>query len=315
MKKSIMLISLLLIIGLSACGNNAAQSSHSEADGYIAVTVEPAQEEMPDEPEESAPPPVLISEEWIEVEEEQERATVRRALYDGGQELVFHWDATIIRFGRLRTYDDNSEVFEPPTSDYQSYERGVLTIENNAGDIIQQIEHRNQWSIHPGFHITPPLFFADLNFDGYLDIYLQSLVMSNLTYVFYSGFVWNPELGRFIETRLREIYNFWLDPEIQAIRGSRGHQNWRALEIWRFVDGDFVLTNDLVLNSHAPDEDGVLIFNYFIGTDGEPTTILERELVDGKLVDVWPLISDTEEGRAIIYEHLFGENSIWFPGQ
>jgi len=317
-KVFITLISLLLITGLSACGNNAAQPNYLEADSDIVALVEsPVQEEVADEPEESTPRPVLVSEERIEVEEELERYTVRQALYEGGEELVFHWDATLTMLVNHRKYNDGSETFEPLTG-WGSPEVGILTIENSAGDIIQQIEHTNEW--HSSIERSSSLHFADLNFDGYLDIYLKDVVGGNAIFALYYGYVWNPELRRFEITNFTEIINPWLDEENRLIR-SRIRQ-WAAghrFEIWRYIDGEFVMTNELETERGNPysshdDNHGALIFNYYITEDGNTRRILlERKLVDGEIVDVWPLISDTEEGRAIIYEHLFGEDSIWFP--
>ena len=161
------------------------------------------------------------------------------------------------------------------------------------------------------------LFFDDLNFDGYLDIHLLSRTTSNITSFINHGYVWNPELGQFVRTNLDEIVNFSLDPEMQVVRG--GWSSWdetRERTIWKFVDGEFVMTNELWLRAseHYRDEDGALWHNYLIGVWGLPVLITERELIDGEMVDVWPIITYTDEGKATMYEHLFGEDSIWFPG-
>jgi len=324
---SIVCISLLLAIGLSACGNDAVQPSDLEADGNIAAPVESsAQEETTCESEEPAPPPALVSEEWVRIyRDHRERVTTRQALYEGGEELVFHWDAVEVQFRNLRTYDNGSEVLEPPNPHAWRivYLRGVLTIENSAGEFIQEIHHPPEWYRWGPYVGEAGNFpnFADLNFDGYLDIYLADFTGGMAIPVTYLGYVWNPELGRFTETRFHEIYNFRLDEENQVLRNNVRRESW---QIWRFIDGDFVMTNELMLDgmTQTPywpgmdDRHGELWANYFINSEGRIRVIhYERELVNGEMVDAWPLISDTEEGRAIIYEHLFGEDSIWFPGQ
>ena len=332
MKKSIMLISLLLIIGLSACGNNTVQSSYLEDDSYIAAPDEaPAQEETAYQTEEPASTPVLVSEERVDVPEDLPRYTLRQALYKGGEEIVVHWDATLFRRGDMRTYSDGSEIFQLVGVIGRN---GIITIENSAGDTILRIEypidvcrifdenHATWLSSYPNsrFFDSPPLQFADLNFDGYLDLVISIFHGAMAVPVNYYGFIWYPELGRFVEAEsFSQIFNFRVDEERQVLRSSyrRGPS-----QIWRYIDGDFVVTNELMFcgtgNPYHMGDDryGELRGNYFIDTDGFPTVIQwETHLVNGEMVPVWPIISDTEEGRAIIYEHLFGEDSIWFPGQ
>jgi len=314
-----------LVIGLVACGG-AAQPE----DSAPVVAKTPMQEEIPDETEEPAPRPELVSVRHVTVEEERERYTIHQALYEGGEELVVHWDATIARRGDMRTYSDGREFFE---SDKWIGYNGIITVENSAGDNILQIQYpidldtswgRSIWlspSHSIGYH--PPLWFADLNFDGYLDLVISVFTGGMAIPVSYRGFIWYPELGRFVEAEsFRQIHNFLIDEELQALRG---HSRRDAYRIWRYIDGNFVVTNELQFDDSGNPFDwggepgdgrhGTVVRNFITCDDGYPSLVIhwETHLVDGEMVSVWPIISDTEEGRAIIYEHLFGEDSIWFP--
>ena len=326
MKKSVILISSLLIIGLSACSNNIAQTSDLKVESDINLPADfSAQEETVCVPEEPEPPRLVRQEATTHVEELE--ITERRALHEGGEELVFRFNTTQTTEGTLRHYDDGIERARTAGINRQN---SVLTVESSSGDFIQKIERAPEWlSGGHRFGDGLPVNFVDFNFDGYLDIVFGVHVGGTGVFWRNYGYIWNPELGRFTETILYEIPNSEIDEENQVIRGwTRSIATGDTWEIWRYCNGDFVMTNELWLRTDIPpyewDEEiggfGAQRLNYFINTnrhgDRFRYVVVERELVSGEMVDVWPdIISNTHKGEDIIREHLFGEDSIWFPGQ
>ena len=99
---------------------------------------------------------------------------------------------------------------------------------------------------------------------------------------------------------------------------SAGHHCYK---IYRFIDREFVLTNqlhfgiDTTVYSQRENECNYVDGRY-VHADvypGEKWFVYELELINGEMKDVFPeFICDTEEGREIIYNRLFGDNSLWF---
>ena len=316
---------LVLLCACSAVGLSGGTAPAEQPSVYPAEQIEPTEETKTQEEEPAPERPRVLSRERHESAEELERVTVQRALYEGGDELIFHFDETV-RIWRVREYlDDGSERWGRRDHIIQT----IVTIENSMGEFIQYIE-----VALPDFqvfseaeYITPlvPTFFfdsidrnIDINFDGYPDLVWGAGTRTRA--LWYYGWVWNPQLGRFDETSLREIPNMRIDEERQRIRGGSVSGGFSTEVIYKFEDGNFVLTNKLEMLPQAPFfagdyRHGEVMFNYFIDRNGRYRTLREQHLENGEMVDTWSVITDTEEGYAIMREHLFGENSIWFPGQ
>ena len=313
-KMSAILILLVLLCACGAADVLPVEESPIEAETQAAEVDEPKEKPAPE-------PPIAISREEAQVIEELPRVTLQRALYNDGEEFIFHFDETIHMFKEHTVFDNGDEIERASIWKAEA----MVTIENSEGGFIQQFEIvlTLRFAFLEDLPIVATRFFEsidrhiDINFDGYPDLVLN---VDEFTRggVVYHAWVWNPLLGRFDETSLW-LTNMYIDEECQEIRSSHGSAIDRLYMIFRFIDGDFVETNRLEILFRSPyfADDyryGELEYN-FIAVENElgRYTLRERHWENGIMVDTWPIITDTEEGLAIMREHLLGKDSIWFP--
>lgn len=162
----------------------------------------------------------------------------------------------------------------------------------------------------------------DINFDGYQDIICLSGVGGAKGNHFYLGWLWNPSSSSFEITNIDNICNLSIHASDQSLRSveseSAGHHIY---QIYRYIGDRFVLTNQLDIGKEwcVIDSNGEAMCNYVEGkyayaeAPGERCSVSEMEVVDGVERDVFPqIICDTSVGTEIIYNRLYGDESIWF---
>ena len=270
-----------------------------------------------------------------EVESETERAIVLRPdlhiqphlLREGGEIIYLHYQDVVTFTERYRRYTYGGESLTRSWANHETF----ITVKDTEGNTLQEFSfessppHDSQfvrldnfrWHL-AGFQrvaVDEPRPGIDINFDGYYDITALYGVFGARGFMFQLGWVWNPQTRQFDETNFHTIPDAQLIPARQVVRGGFRSGSGTEEFAFRFIDGDFVLTNRLERMHRTPwhPDTGELMNNYYRWEDGRPIALWEEELVNGEMVAAWPIITDTDEGRAIMHEHLFGEDSIWFP--
>jgi len=206
-------------------------------------------------------------------------------------------------------------IFEYDDDDYENppnYEDILVTITivNETGKIIQHLEYINNSASYADVIY---IWLEDMNFDGYTDLRCRHTVGGNKGNASYVGWLWNQhsEQFDFIEG-LSDVTNLIVDPDLQVLRSgvsTSAVSSYHA--IYRFVNKKLTLINSLHIGERGIfSEDGPVV-NY-ITTDDYTFSIEAWELVNGELREVFPeVICETEEGKRIIEEYLYGPDSIW----
>jgi len=139
---------------------------------------------------------------------------------------------------------------------------------------------------------TMGLHVVDVNFDGYKDVIILNNFAGAHGNTWYDCWLWNVETSSFLLSKsFSKICNPALDPEKKCIysTGGSGAAYWGG-SIYQFIDGSFVITNDLDT-----------------GMDG----LVETKLVNGEMVVVREVSFD-EEGKTINDEQeYYGNSELW----
>jgi len=149
-----------------------------------------------------------------------------------------------------------------------------------------------------GYHVynemmdTMGLHVTDVNFDGYRDVIILNTFSGAHANTWYDCWLWDAETESFVKSEsFSEICNPALDAEKKCIysTGGSGAAFWGG-RIYRFMDGEFVLTNEL-----DTDENG----------------LVERALIDGK----WEIVREVTYGddiQALEREkEYYRNNELW----
>ena len=315
MKKTITIVILALCYSMLMAACTAPRAEEQPwADKQPRAENQPWAEEQPKPPtsptaaSQAAPAPAA--------EKESETITCDTAVKEiykpierGGKEYLFQFEYDL---SFVRDYRTNAKD-EEYISDGNSKAKVNLSVYAPGGSLLQTIPFEsgcdwnkdvferlnlNEWKV------------LDINFDGYQDIICLSWAGGAKANWFYVGWLWNPYTFMFEKTNIDEIYNLSVhasDKSLRSVSGSGGRYHY---EIYRFIDGEFVMTNKLIIGGeNVLDDDGVVLCNYIRGG----TAVREFELLDGALKEVFPdVICDTEEGREVIFNRLYGDDSIWF---
>ena len=141
---------------------------------------------------------------------------------------------------------------------------------------------------------TMGLHVVDVNFDGYKDV----IILNNFSGVhgntWYNCWLWDAESSAFVESKtFGEICNPALDAEKQCIysAGGSGAAYWGG-RIYKFIDGEFVLTNELytdwddLVETMLIDDEMIIVRQLAFG-EGEEIYLAEREYY--KNSELWQL--------------------------
>ena len=201
----------------------------------------------------------------------------------------------------------------------------LLEIYNPDMEVVQIIEFEswNNWGHDSFVEVNVNEWkVVDINFDGYKDIICLKSIGGAKGNCLYLGWIWNPSTSVFEKTNIDDICNISIHASDRSLRSvsasSAGHQ---VYEIYRFIEGEFVLTNrldfgtDQTVSSRVETECNYIEGRY-VHDDyypGEKWFVYELEHADGELMVVFPeFISDNEEGQAALLDRLYGNNSLWF---
>ena len=153
--------------------------------------------------------------------------SVIKPIYDGGeyfkftltQTSSFEWCGN--EFGSIRAF-------------------ARIDISNaRTGEPIQQIEDIEICESARGFHI----FVEDVNFDGFNDIVVNTFRTGTQMRLSSGLWLWSEKSEQF-EQHILPAWNAIIDTNEQVVRGSdRVMASQHIWGIYRFIDGEFVLTN------------------------------------------------------------------------
>jgi hypothetical protein len=153
---------------------------------------------------------------------------------------------------------------------------------------------------------------VDFNFDGYPDILSKKEIGGNKGNFTCIGWIYQPETGLFIETNISDIVNMSIDNEHGILRSENNSGGIYSFYIYKFQNDKFELTNQLVLTRLRDNEVNIEPLDYnYVEMAGEIVKVELTENNSGTMQDVFPLISDTPEGRQQIIDYLYSEHSLW----
>lgn len=121
---------------------------------------------------------------------------------------------------------------------------------------------------------TMGLHIVDVNFDGYRDVIILNEFSGAHANTWYDCWLWDPETSSFAASEsFAQICNPSLDPEQKCIfsTGGSGAAFWGG-SIYKFMDGEFVLTNDLYTDWSGLQETALV--------DGKMTVVREVNYPD-----------------------------------
>lgn len=127
-------------------------------------------------------------------------------------------------------------------------EKGQLNLSEDfsetSGDEITGNPVYNEMMDTMGLHLV------DVNFDGCKDLIVLKSYCGAHSNTWYDCWLWNPETSSFVVSdSFEDICNPSVDPEKKCIysTGGSGAAFWGG-SIYKFLNGEFVMTNDLYTN-------------------------------------------------------------------
>jgi len=231
---------------------------------------------------------------------------IRKPIEAGGKEYLFSFDYSL-SFTRTSYKHDNYVI------EGGSIASVFLNIYDPDMHLIQTIEFESSCMWEPEvFHDlnVNEWRIVDYNFDGYQDIICLRHAGGSKANHFYIGWLWNPKTLMFEKANIDNIFNLSIHAKDHSLRSFESASAvYQIYGIYRFIDGAFVLTNELNMGKENSHEVEGTLHNY----DYTGVFVNELVMIDGELKKVFPdYICDTEEGRAIINNRLYGDDSIWF---
>jgi hypothetical protein len=281
-KKSFYILTLLILfLGVSGCNVPAVNeakniSSVSDAAEISNIgsttpqtTVEPATSEPKDTPD------LMPGQHTYEIkthlhESMPEYRYVATGVIQGTDEWMFGYVMG------LDVYDENGEsILSADFSEISDGEAIGCYVLNEMMDTM-------------GLHVT------DVNFDGYKDVIILNMFGGAHCNTWYDCWLWDTKTSSFVESEsFAEICNPALDAEKNCIysTGGSGAAFWGG-SIYKFIDGEFVVTNDLYT-----DWDGLVEWALINGkmeivrevSFGGNDQILEREKEYYRNSELWQL--------------------------
>lgn len=197
---------------------------------------------------ETAPPKSAVP--WPDTQTYEARASLHKGMPEyrfvatGYQTDTQDWHTGYVL--GLDGYDENGSPIL--SADFSRIEEGKV-----VGNYVY-----NQMMDTMGLHVV------DVNFDGYKDVIILSDFSGAHSNTWYYCWLWDEKTSSFITSKsFADICNPALDPEEKCIysTGGSGAAFWGGY-IYKFIDGEFVVTNELDTNEHG---------------------LVERELVNGDM--------------------------------
>ena len=151
-----------------------------------------------------------------------------------------------------------------------------------------------------GYHVynemmdTMGLHVTDVNFDGYKDVIILNTFAGAHANTWYDCWLWDTKTASFVKSEsFSQIVNPALDAEKKCIysTGGSGAAFWGG-SIYKFIDGEFVLTNELDTDSNGLVERALIDGKWEIireVTYGDDITTLEREQEYYRNSELWQL--------------------------
>lgn len=176
----------------------------------------------------------------------------------------------------LEVYDENNKLIL--SEDFSE----------SDGDVIVGYPVYNEMMDTMGLHVT------DVNFDGYKDVIILNNFAGAHGNTWYDCWLWDAETSSFVfSDSFAKICNPSLDREKQCIysTGGSGAAFWGG-RIYKFIDGEFVVTNDLytdwngLVETELKDGTMVKVREVQYGDDEE---LLEREKEYYRNSELWQL--------------------------
>lgn len=140
------------------------------------------------------------------------------------------------------------------TEDYEiSYVMGLKVYEDKGNVILTADFSETNGDETVGYPVfnemmdTMGLHITDVNFDGYKDVIILNAFCGAHANTWYDCWLWDPQTSSFKTCKsFSQICNPSIDPENKCIysTGGSGASFWGG-SIYKFIDGEFVLTNDL----------------------------------------------------------------------
>ncbi|WP_242954532.1 XAC2610-related protein [Desulfitobacterium chlororespirans] len=148
------------------------------------------------------------------------------------------------------------------------------------------------YHVYNGMMDTMGLHITDANFDGYKDVIILNSFGGAHSNTWYDCWLWDPKTSSFAASKsFAEICNPALDVQKKCIysAGGSGAAYWGG-SIYKFIDGEYVLTNEL---------------------DTDWYGLVERELVNGKM-EIVREVSYREDNQILEREQkYYRDNDLW----
>jgi hypothetical protein len=148
--------------------------------------------------------------------------------------------------------------------------------------------------VYNGMMDTMGLHVTDVNFDGYKDVIILNSFGGAHSNTWYDCWLWNEETSSFAASKsFAEICNPALDAEKKCIysAGGSGAGYWGG-RIYKFIDGEYVVTNDLDTGPYGLVESGLINGKMEIVREvsyRDDDQMLEREQEYYKNNELWQL--------------------------
>jgi len=139
---------------------------------------------------------------------------------------------------------------------------------------------------------TMGLHLVDVNFDGYKDVIILEGFCGAHSNTWYNCWLWDPITSSFVESKsFAEICNPALNPEDKCIysAGGSGAEFWGG-SIYKYIDGEFIMTNNLDANSKG---------------------LTETELLNGKMVVVRKVSYNAEDKSEDAEMQYYKKSKLW----
>lgn len=279
-KKTIIILIILLLLMISGCNKPISIDNSEDISAAPSPTITSAPSMIPTgEPTISSAPGESDKDAGKDVTYEinvrlQEDMPEYRFVATGVTQSPDEWVIGYVM--GLEVYDENNTLIL--SRDFSQQD----------GDIITGYPVYNEMMDTMGLHVT------DVNFDGYKDVIILNNFAGAHGNTWYDCWLWDVKTSSFVVSdSFAQICNPSLDPDNQSIysTGGSGAAYWGG-SIYKYIDGEFVITNDLYTDWGGLVEKQLMNGIMEIVREvqyGEDEQILEREQEYYKNSELWQL--------------------------